>query len=453
MSNSKIYGVEIPPKINFGDINIPQEYWRILDPKKNGFDSKGNYLSWDGFLTRSAQFKDNREAAWLLLKLKRNLEYIEPLIVGENDGIKCPKYSPSALMGKLHKIDKLSTLDHLNLGENDKKNYLTLNLVMEEAITSAQMEGAATTRPVAKEMLTTGREPRDFSEKMIINNYFLMQLALDKVEEGLPLSIELIQEFNKAATREVCENNHIAGQLREEPISVCDATNNEVIHNAPDSTNISLLLTYVCDFANTEHTIENNDFMHPIVKAIILHFMIGYIHPFCDGNGRTARALFYWYMLKNGYSNFKYISISSLLKKSNKQYARAFVESEIDEFDLTHFIDFNLNIIIRAIDAFTCYIKHKMNEIQKTRMDLIKSPFFPQFKLQHITLIQKALEDPGREFTVKECETEFNVSATAARNYLDKLSELDLLIKTQSKGRTNSYLAPRNLRERLKIED
>jgi Fic family protein len=180
--------------------------------------------------------------------------------------------------------------------------------------------------------------------------------------------------------------------------------------------------------------------------------MIGYIHPFNDGNGRTGRALFYWFLLKSGYDNFQYVSISSLLKSSKNKYARAFVKTETDGFDATHFIDFNMNIIIRALEDFTKYIQNKIDEIQKTRLDIHKSPYFNEFKLPHITIIKKALEDSGREFTVKECQVEFNVSSTAARAYLDKLSDLGLLIKHPIKGRKMGYIAPRNLRERLKID-
>lgn len=44
--------------------------------------------------------------------------------------------------------------------------------------------------------------------------------------------------------------------------------------------------------------------------------MIAYMHPFVDGNGRTARALFYWYMLKSGYWLTEYLSISRVIAKS-----------------------------------------------------------------------------------------------------------------------------------------
>lgn len=450
----KVFGIEVPPKRRENEFdNLPKELWGEIKPKSHGFDSKGNYLSWDKFIRerfmKNEPLKGHEQAVWYLLKLTRNLEFIDGLtIIDEKQNHKSLSYSPSSLMAKIHKIERLSTLKHLELGANNRQDFLSLSLIMEESISSAQLEGASTTRPIAKEMLFTERKPRDFSEQMIFNNYRLMKYAKNSIAE--PLSPDLIQKFNYLATLDACENDHIPGAVRNEPIEVREEEYNEIIHKAPDSESVVFLLTRLCHFVNSEHL--DNNFIHPIVKAIILHFMIGCIHPFLDGNGRTARALFYWFMLRNGYDNFQYVSISALLKSSKKKYARAFVKSEHDEFDLTHFIDFNMNIIIKALEEFTVYIQNKINEVQKTRLDIYKSPYFNKFKFQHITIIKKALEDPGREFTVKEWQTEFNVSATAARRYLDKLVELDLLVKTSQKGRQIGYLAPRNLKQRLKLD-
>jgi Fic family protein len=438
----KVFGIEVPPKEEGNELSCsPQNLWSKVSPRLCGFSSKGDYLSWDEFITRTPQFKGHREAAWHLLKWKRNLEVIDKLFAFKADGsMALVLYSISSVVHKIHKIERLSTLKHLKLQGNDSQRYLTTSLIM---------EGAATTRPVAKELLSTGREPRNFSERMIINNYHLMKCAKASIHE--PLTIELIQKFNMVATQDVSENNHIAGMIREGDIAVRGVIDGEIIHQAPDANEVRYLIQKLCEFTNEEH--EGAEFIHPIVKAIILHFMIGYIHPFADGNGRTARALFYWFMLKSGYDNFEFISISSLLKSSMNRYARAFVKSEVDEFDLTHFIDFNMGIIIRALEGFTTFMQKKIEEIERTRLDLHKSPYFRQFKHPHITIIKKALEDAGREFTVKEWQTEFNVTAAASRGYLDKLVDLNLLIKNKDKGsRQYKYFAPRNLKERLKID-
>ncbi len=317
---------------------------------------------------------------------------------------------------------------------------------MEEAITSAQLEGAATTRAVAKEMLSSGRAPSDDSENMILSNWNLMQFALDNLDREL--SIDLIQEFNHIATEKVCENEHVPGVLREKKIEV--AKNNaegEITHTAPDAEMVEKLLQDLCSYANTIH--ENMNYIHPVIKAIVIHFMIGYIHPFLDGNGRTARALFYWYAIKHGYENFQYISISALIKKKANDYGRAYIKTETDELDLTYFLQFNLEIIIGALGDFSTYIQKKIDENRHMVEKLSESPLYGHFQRQHIDIISKALKNPGREFSVKEVEQDNNVSATAARGYLDKLYKLGLLLKYKSVGNKYTYFAPAKLQEQL----
>ncbi|EEY99117.1 Fic family protein [Vibrio vulnificus] len=443
----KIAGVEVPPTYSeskdYGEMTF--EFARQVDAKKHGFDSKGNYLHWDEFIVRFPEFKDVRVHAWWALKFSRRLvNHANLTYRGAHFS-----FSEQALLGKLNKIDRLSNLKHLGLDESKRKHYLAGNLIMEEAISSAQLEGATSTRPVAKEMLETGRKPRDFSEKMILNNFRLIQFALESVDQ--PLSVELIKIFNKVATEEVCENEHTPGFLRQSPIEVADKLTHEVIHRAPDHSLVETMLEELCEYANTEHI--DGHFIHPIVKAIVIHFMIGFIHPFLDGNGRTARALFYWYAIKSGYDNFQHISISALLKSKPKKYAKSYVYTETDDLDLTHFIDFNLNVVIEALERFGKYIEDKVNELNKAIEELHKSPYYSSFTLPHMEIIKKSLKDSGRTFTVQEISSDFNVSSPAARSYLNSLSDLGLLIKYNIKGRQKGYIAPSDLRKRLKIDD
>lgn len=441
----KVSGIEVPPTFEeFQALpDMPFSFYSQVSAKLHGFSSKGDYLDWAEFKLRHTQFKNNFVWAWWALKFRRNLESHANL---KDEKYSTFQWSESASNARIHKIERLSSLKHLNLNEDNRKHFLAKNLVMEEAITSAQLEGAATTRPIAKELLESGREPRDFSEKMIINNWKLLQFAIEHTDS--PLTPELIRLFNKEATDEVCENGHTSGQFRTEPVQVSDNLSHEIVYNAPPANDIDSLTTMLCKYANSEH--EGANYIHPIIKGIVLHFMIGYIHPFLDGNGRTARALFYWFVIKSGYTNFQYISISALLKNKPKQYVKAYVKTEVDDNDLTHFIDFNLKIIIQALTDFGDYINRKISETNLVIEKLSSSPFFKYLKLPHITIIKKALETSGRTFTTHEIAVEFNVSENAARQYLDRLSELELLIKYQIKGRKCGYIAPNDLSMRLK---
>ena len=92
----------------------------------------------------------------------------------------------------------------------------------------------------------------------------------------------------------------------------------EVAHEPPSYEKIPEIINQLCDFANKDDT-----FIHPIIKAIIIHFLISFLHPFVDGNGRTARSLFYWYMLKKGYWMREFLSISRIIYKKKNLYEKA----------------------------------------------------------------------------------------------------------------------------------
>jgi len=449
---AKIEGVQIPPNETLLEQYLLEEEGRAVfysllksvDPNIHGFDSKGNYLHWDGFITRARTFKANKEISYLVLKMKRSLTAHDRLV----DEFGQPfLYTENGLMAKLHEISKMITFDHLNIATaQDKHRHLAKGVTMEEAISSAQLEGAVTTRKVAKQMLETGREPKNVSEQMIVNNWNLIQSTQEHKDDAL--SLELIFLFNQIATEDALENGHSAGEIRNAAVFVKNIVTGDTVHEPPPYEQIETMLAMICDYANAEHRL-GGEFIHPIIKACVLHFMIGYIHPFFDGNGRTARALFYWYMLKSGYENFRYISISALLKAAPKKYMKSFLYTETDENDLTHFIDYQLSIIIRALERFTQYVRDKVAELHNAIEAIKTSPLYDRLSLHHITILEKALKHSGRTFTVKEIENDFNVSSTAARGYLDKLAEMDLLIKFKLSGRTQGYIAPANIRERL----
>ena len=113
----------------------------------------------------------------------------------------------------------------------------------------------------------------------------------------------------------------------------------------------------LCDFANADEA--SLPFVHPVLRAILLHFMIGYDHPFADGNGRTARALFYWSMARSGYWLMEYTSISHILRKAPARYMRAYLHTETDKNDTTYFLLHQLQTIRQAIAALHDYVAKK----------------------------------------------------------------------------------------------
>jgi len=120
-------------------------------------------------------------------------------------------------------------------------------------------------------------------------------------------------------SNQTLDDSNDEGRFREDnEINVIDVIDGEIVHTPPDFNEIPLLMNELLNFFNT----NEGQFIHPVIKGCIIHFMIGYIHPFVDGNGRTARALFYWYLLKMDIGLLNIYQYPDLLSKAKLNMLR-----------------------------------------------------------------------------------------------------------------------------------
>lgn len=243
-----------------------------------------------------------------------------------------------------------------------KQRLLTKSIV-EEAIASSQLEGAVTTTPMAKKLILENKVPKDTSERMIVNNYKTMQLINNEYKNER-MSEELLFELHRSITKDTLERSK-QGRYRkdEDGISVNDQMK-FIYHIPPKEDFIKPETRRLIHYANDE---GNDSFLHPIIKAIFLHFWIGYLHPFYDGNGRIARTIFYWYLLKKGYWAIPFLPISLIIKQSPAQYGMSYVYTEQDDLDLTYFYDYHMRKIMEALHNFENYIEKKSKSNKKIK--------------------------------------------------------------------------------------
>lgn len=414
-------------------------------------DEKDRYLHWDQLKRRVP--RDKAVSIWYAIKFKRMVQQ-KYIPLQDPAGGRFSYCVPHSMEAKLHQIVKLAgatvgSIAGSEASETIQKKYLVSSLIMEEAITSAQLEGASTTRAVAKKMLEDEREPIDEDERMILNNFLLLRHAEKMCKEEL--SIDMILEFHAIAISGTGENNVVPGEFRSNDDIYVDDGHGDIAYKPPSHELIFDRINKLCEFANMDHSGTNGcEFIPPVIKAIILHFMIGYEHPFRDGNGRTARALFYWYMLKHEYNLFRYVSISKHIKDNAKGYGLSYLYSEKDQNDLTYFIDFQLDIILESFDALQRYLKDKTNEFYEVIELLENSKFNSSLNFVQKDLIKKGTKEPGRLFTVKEVSNSYSISANTARNHLNDLVDKKIFISSRD-GKTLLYLVPSDIRKRLKI--
>ena len=277
---------------------------------------------------------------------------------------------------------------------------------------------------------------------MILNNYNAI-LKIRECKQEI-LTPPLIKELHSILTVGTLNDPCSEGQFRksEDDVVVEDSYTHDVLHNPPAAESIEDRVKEICNFANQ----KTKPFVHPVIKAIVLHFAIGYVHPFVDGNGRTARAIFYWYMLKHGYWLFEFLPISRLFLRAPSSYARAYLYTESDRGDATYFTYYNLRVIIRAIKELHGYLAAQQQKVSEAARLLESSPGLNH---RQQSLIYHALKHPDSVYTIQQHQRTYSVSYGTAHSDLMHLANAGYLESTR-KGKQMQFQSHGELLRRLK---
>jgi Fic family protein len=369
------------------------------------------YLHWDDFRYRAAD-KDGltKEEQWAAIRMGRAMRS-QSLPLVDTKGRPFTFFLTPKAFGLLREIDlHCGAAPSGSAVMREETSRHQFDSLMEEALTSSQLEGAVVTRSEAREMVRSQRPPASEHERMVMNNYRTMRLLTELKEQ--PLTPETVLRIHREVTAGTLKDAAFEGKLRgaKNDVRVEDEESGEVFHTPPDASALPERILRLCEFSNEAGM---TGFLHPVIRAIVLHFWIAYDHPFVDGNGRTARALFYWSMLRNDYWLAEYFSISHEILKAPKQYYRAFLHTETDGNDLNYFILHQLEVICASIASLKESIRAKQEEAESLRRNLGVGG---EFNHRQIALLKHALKHPFAAYTVVGHQTSHGTSNQTAKN-------------------------------------
>ena len=435
-----------PP--NFGQLlkkhskDLPKILQAVIQPTQGH-----QYCHWDTLRQLKPPNGLSAEQWWLGIKMARQFGR-RNLPLKDTRGRPFWYSMADVVLELTHQIDSKAS-GRIEIAEpvtnpDTRDRYIFMSLV-EEAITSSQLEGASTTRQVAADMIRYGRRPRDRSEQMIANNWEAIN-EIRKLKDT-KLAPSVVLDLHKILVEGTLDDPTAEGRIQdpsEKRVEVVDQSTHEVLHIPPPAKELPKRLDAMCKFAN--HDGNGKEFIHPIIRAIGLHFWLAYDHPFLDGNGRTARALFYWAMLSQGYWLFEYISISRILNAARSEYARSYLFTENDDNDLTYFIIYQLEVIVRAIGDLEKFIEKKVKQVQNVEKKLKAAT---RFNHRQLALLSHALRHPRAEYSIKSHQNSHSVAYATARSDLFDLVDAGLLTKHQRGRRELSFIPVGNLEAKL----
>ena len=216
--------------------------------------------------------------------------------------------------------------------------------VVDEAVYSSVIEGAFTSREQAADFIRQNKQPRNKSEQMVKNNYDALTYVLEHLEDEI--SEETILQIAQIVTRSAAEV-HVTG-YRDGAVYVTGREG--VVYTPPQADAVPEMMRSLVEFVQKSE-------LHPLMKACIAHFYFVYVHPFGDGNGRTARALSYMMLLQSGYDFFRYFSISGIVAEERGKYYRSMRNVEDSDGDMTYFIDAYSSMLARTVEQMEHHLK------------------------------------------------------------------------------------------------
>ena len=303
--------------------------------------------------------------------------------------------------------------------------------IIDEAFFSSVIEGAYSTRQRAREFIMEGTPPKDRSEQMILNNYEALRFALEHVDD--PINEAVVLEIARILTKGTLEDSVRAG-YRDGPVQVVSGRQ-EIVYEAPDASCIKsmmdALLTYIADPE-----------VHPVVKACVTQIYFVTIHPFYDGNGRTARALSYLILLKAGYHFMRQVTISGILAQERAKYYKAIMacQNPANGYDFTYFLEFYADLLSRSVDGIHAHmaVYRALGELEKR----LSGDEFARVLKGARWLAAEDIET----ITTEKWKSKFGVSFETARRDLTKLEEEGFVVM-RTVGRKHFYGVTKSKKE------
>jgi Fic family protein len=409
----------------------------------------GRYLHWDDLRKRPPPAGLTSEEWWAAQKLARRSARVEIPELTDEGGRPFWFTRLNAIDRATHELDRRGAAREVieALGDDPVREEYRLDQLIEEAINSSLIEGAKlTTRALAKAGIRDGRRPTSRGERMVVNNYNAMVRLLDIADRALTLDDLL--EIHAILGADALDVPSSEGRLRTDAdnVRVEDAATGDVWFTPPPASELGHRLNSLVAFANGD---ADGPFLHPLLRAITLHFWMAYLHPFVDGNGRMARALFYWQMLRAKYDFAQYLSISGPIDRSRRSYYRSFVHTETDEGDLTYFLVHQLRVLDGATKDLLAHLRERTESLQRLSRALSRATALnhrQQAVLSHVVRTSHI------GVTVSGHAKSHRVSYLTARKDLQELEKARLLQRIRS-GREDRYFPTDELAKRFASRD
>ena len=265
-------------------------------------------------------------------------------------------------------------------------------------------------------------------DKQEVKNYLNVLESIDKLAEESKITEDIILRIHKSVAEGTLENPSDCGVYRNRYVVVANRITGEVFFRPPSNEDVPGLVRALVEWLNSTDV----EIIDPIIEAGIAHYEFARIHPFVDGNGRTARVLATLILYLRGFDTKQFFCLDDYYDSDRPAYYRALQSVDQNTLDLTNWLEY----FIEGVSVSTAAVKERIIRLSSERLRKTKRGQIALTERQ-MRIVEKV--NQNEKITVGDVSKQFKITRQAALREMKKLVNLKV-VGLKGKGRGAHYI-------------
>lgn len=299
---------------------------------------------------------------------------------------------------------------------------LRRDALIRSAHASTAIEGNKLTLEEVSQLAQGRKVTATRKEKQEVVNYLNVLTNIEKYHENGKITEKLLLKLHKDVTHEALENSQHEGTYRKVQVYVGNKITGEVVFMPPKVEDVQALVQNLLEWINQEKE------LNPVLLAGLAHYEFVRIHPFVDGNGRTARALATLILYTRDFDIKRFFALDDYYDSDRNAYYAALKTVDKNIVDTTKWAEYFTDGVLISLTR----VKDKILSFSIKRTG-------PQIALteKQMKIMEKVVAN-GR-ITSGEIQEMFKISRQAVHKELKKMVDLGV-IEPKGEGKSIYYI-------------
>ncbi|ODS34362.1 MAG: filamentation induced by cAMP protein Fic [Candidatus Scalindua rubra] len=255
--------------------------------------------------------------------------------------------------------------------------------------------------------------------------------ALEKIPEFAKknqfLSTDLLN-IHMIVTKDTLDNPNDEGVFRNRQVVVGNRITGEILFMPPPTEQVPKMVDVFFEWFNSPETNE----IDAVIEAGIMHYEIARIHPFIDGNGRTARVMATLVLYRRGFDVKRFFALDDYYDHNRRAYYAALKSVDQNTLNITGWLEYFTDGVAVSIEE----VKKKVIGLSKD-IKALKEKGQIALTERQMRIVERIIEKG--KITNREIREMFELSDEAVRKEIAKLTKMEVL-KGKGKGRSVYYI-------------